>query len=336
MNVIASSLSRRRAPFGFALRAARSSQSAAVLSATDERRFAERGYLVVPRLCEPAEVLEIRAALSGLFRDKIGHAEGAQFDMLGLDTDARAMRQPQIVNPGQFAPQLLATEYFRKVKSIAQRLLGPDATFSFDHSILKPARSGSATPWHQDEAHHTHHFFRYRQISFWLPLQPAPIESGCMRYIPGSHLGDVLPHRNLNDDPRIHAMECPTEQFDESQAITRPVSAGACILHDGRTLHAAMPNTSQEDRFAYIIAFVSAPQPVAQNKSSAPQHAVQPASIKQLSITENQRRRRQWLVHGGFVTVLRRRFQQGLRSPVKTILLKLKLLLQMTQQRLNR
>jgi hypothetical protein len=324
MQGIATTLARRlAAPFGSTASPLRTSiAEAALLGSLDQRRFAERGYLVVPRLCDPTDLLAIRAVIAKLFRDKVGHAEGRQFDMLGIDEDAQTMRQPQIVNPSQFAPELLQTPYFRKTHSLACQLLGPDAQFSFDHSILKPARSAFATPWHQDEAHHNHRFFRYRQISFWLPLQNAPLASGCMRYVPGSHLGDVLPHRNLNNDPRIHAMECPTSEFDESLAITRPISAGACILHDGRTLHAAMPNTSAEDRFAYIIAFVGPPEPIARTSQRSVAHAT----------TANDRRRKEWLWHGGFLTALGRRVRQGLRSPAKTLWLKVKLLLQMAQQ----
>ena len=39
-----------------------------------------------------------------------------------------------------------------------------------------------------------------------MPLDAATIESGCMRFIPGSHRGEVRPHRHLGDDADVHAL----------------------------------------------------------------------------------------------------------------------------------
>jgi len=284
---------------------------------------------VLPEFCAAAELLRIRELLSALFEKKIGHAEGQQFDMLGLDLDANRMTQPQILNPSSFVPELLRTEHFRKVAAIARQLLGPHTQFSFDHAILKPARSSAATPWHQDEAHHTHRFFRYPQISFWMALQDTPIASGCMRYVPGSQRGPVLPHRRWHDDPRIQAMECPVEYFDESAAVARPVAAGACILHGGRTLHAALPNTSTEDRLAYIIAFVGPPQRVSGARFATVDQSANRSkpSGGQIGRPASEERRQRWLLRGGVLTALLRRIRQGLRSPPKIMWMKLRLLM---------
>jgi hypothetical protein len=242
--------------------------------------------------------------------------QGTQFDMLGLDGDANAVRQPQIIKPSVAAPELLRTEYFERLFAAARQLLGPDAQFSFDHSILKPAHSAAATPWHQDEAHHNHKYLRYRQVSFWTPLQDTPVEAGCMRYIPGSHRGPLLPHDWLNHDPRIHAVECRLDCVDESLAVAMPVAAGSSVAHDGRTLHSAWPNVSAEDRFAYIVVFTA--PPVLADKA------------REFTLTStgaaNVRRRTRWLLRGGFLIYGVRRLRQGLRSGPRALWLKLCLL----------
>ncbi len=258
--------------------------------------------------------------LMALFREKTGHDEGRQFDMLGPDGDADAMLQPQILNPSHFLPALRRTDYFARVTAAARQLLGPYAQFSFDHSILKPAHSRTATPWHQDDAHHSHFLFRYRQISFWMPLQNTPVESGCMRYLPGSHRGPVLPHHKLNDDPRMHAMECQAGTFDATLADTQPASAGTCILHDGSTLHAALPNRSDRDRLAYIIAFIGPPQ---LRSKSAPR-VLPKIGTERMA---NETRRKRWLLRGGILTAILRRARLGLRSRPGVLWLKIHLLL---------
>jgi hypothetical protein len=280
------------------------------------RRYEDNGFLALPNLCEAEELTLIRTTLVGLFDRRVGRSEGTQFDMLGLDSDDIEARQPQIVKPSVFAPALLRTAYFRRLLAVARQLLGDDARFSFDHSILKPARSAAPTPWHQDEAHHEHAYLRVRQISFWMPLQDTPMELGCMRYIPGSDRGPLLPHHRLNDDPRIHAIECSTDSFDESLAVAVPATAGSCILHDGRTLHSALPNVSAEDRLAYTVAFTAPPV----LSRDAPRAGLAPND------TANMRRHRAWLLHGGFLVYGLRRVRQALRSNPRMLWPKLRTL----------
>jgi ectoine hydroxylase-related dioxygenase (phytanoyl-CoA dioxygenase family) len=295
-------------------------QTQSGLSPAELRQFSDNGYVRLEAFCLEPELTQIHRMLKRLFREKIGHSEGKHFDMLGLDTDADAMTQPQIINPSLFMPALLRTEHFRRVRAIARQLLGPHAQFSFDHSILKPARSRAATPWHQDEAHHAQGFFRYRQISFWMPLQDTPAESGCMRYVPESNQGPVLPHHKVNDDPRVHAMECRTEYFDETRAVIEPVGAGACILHDGRTLHAALPNASDQDRLAYVMAFIG--PPILRERTTARVAHVLPGGQ-----TANHQRRQRWLLRGGLLTVLVRRLRLGIRSQPAIFAIKARLLI---------
>lgn len=223
------------------------------------QQFRNDGYLVVPSLCSASEQLVIRRALTELFQQQAGRREGNHLDMLGPDCGDQVPRQPQLLKPSLYAPQLLRTDYYSRVRAIARQLLGEDAAFSFDHSILKPAGLGAETPWHQDEAYRADPATRREQISFWMPLQDVGEDNGCMRYVPGSHLGDVLPHRSPDSDPRVHALECLPEYIDESAARTQPVPAGWCILHGGRTLHAALPNRAATDRIAYVISFHGPP-----------------------------------------------------------------------------
>lgn len=288
----------------------------AVLSAASVRQYADTGVVVMPQFCGAGDLAEIRAILVRFFQQRVGREEGQQFDMLGLDADVGAAIQPQMIKPSVFAPELLRTQYFRQLSRAARQLLGQDAQFSFDHSILKPAHSAAATPWHQDEAHHNHEYLRYRQVTFWMPLQDTPVQAGCMRYILGSNRGPLLPHRWLNDDPRVHTLECRAERVDESLAVAMPVVAGSCIAHDGRTLHSAWPNFSAVDRFTYIVVFTGPPV-IAGNKR---------AGARRSSDTANLRRRARWLKRGGFLVYAVRRLRQGLRSSPRALWLKLRLL----------
>jgi ectoine hydroxylase-related dioxygenase (phytanoyl-CoA dioxygenase family) len=122
--------------------------------------------------------------------------------------------------------------------------------------ILKPARFGRETPWHQDEAYWSPEMLP-RNLSIWLPLDPATLESGCMQFIPGSHLGIVHRHRHIDNDPTVHGLV--TDQVDSSQAVACPVPIGGVTFHHPRTLHYSGPNTTDRPRRAYILVLGAAP-----------------------------------------------------------------------------
>lgn len=280
------------------------------LTAAELAQFQRQGFLVIPALCSPAEQREMMQILRGLFERRAGHREGQQFDMLGLDRADQAPTQPQIVKPGLYAPALLQTQYFQAVEHIARELLGRDAALSFDHSILKPAGSAAATPWHQDEAYHSDPHFHHEQVSFWLPFQDVSVENGCMQYLPGSHAGALFPHRAFGNDLRVHSIECPHECFDKTLGEPQPASAGTCILHAGRTLHSAMPNVSGGDRLVYVLVFrgpmLPRREPVVFPWLQTRQHA-------------SWQRGRQWLRQGGFAVLLGRSVRRALRADIREV-----------------
>lgn len=297
------------------LPAAAERAAGAPLAAAEVARFHSDGFLMVPAVCGPAELDRIRAILRGLFEQQAGRDEGNQLDMLGPDRAGSGPVQPQIVKPSLYAPELLHTPHFHRLQALARQLLGADAQFLFDHSILKPAGTVAATPWHQDEAHGDDPHFRHEQISFWMPLQDVAEENGCMRYVPGSHRGPLLPHRSPGDDPRIHALECLPGSFDESAAVSRPAPAGWCLLHAGRTLHSALPNRTGADRLVYVLVFRSPPVPRRESVRFTWLSAKRTASLE---------RGLRWRNRGGFVVLMARWLRRTLSSDFRALAFKLR------------
>ena len=233
-----------------------------LLSKEQIAEFWERGYVSLPAITSPDELIRLRGVFERLFAENAGRKEGAQFDMITHDRDDEPAKLPAIINPVSFARELRYTRYRANAHAIARQLLGPTATATFEHAILKPARRGAATPWHQDEATRVDASFAYEQLSIWMPLQEATTENGCMQYIAGSHKGDVLAHRSPNGDRKVHAIEC-AGGFDPAEATPCPLPAGGAAIHHGRTLHCAGPNSTDICRFAYILAFEIPPAPLA-------------------------------------------------------------------------
>jgi hypothetical protein len=224
-------------------------------------RFREDGFLAFDTGLPQRDIMALRETLTSLHDENIGFEEGASFDAMGVDDGSAPARFPQILHPRSFAPELIGNRFYQMAYGIAEQLLGPGVRFKADLSLMKPARIGETTPWHQDEAFQDP-AFDYQELSFWLALQPVDETNSCMAYIPGSHKGPVLPHGFPGGDARIHALEC-VSGFDPNDAVSCPLQAGGCVIHNQRTVHGAGPNLSDSVRMAYVLIFDVVPAPAA-------------------------------------------------------------------------
>jgi len=216
--------------------------------------FHENGFLSLPRLLSPDEVEWMRGVYDRLFDARAGREAGDQFDLGGADEDGKAAALPQILGPDRYAPELKTARFRDAALHIARQLLGPDAAPTGDHAILKPAGSGAPTPWHQDEAY-WNPGLDYQSVSFWIPLQEATIENGCLYFLPGSHRWEILPHQSIGGDARVHGLELIENGIDLSGALACPLAAGGATIHLNRTLHYAGPNKTNAPRRAYIAGY---------------------------------------------------------------------------------
>ena len=214
--------------------------------------FHENGFLALDPITDDAELAWMRDAYDRIFAARAGREEGNQFDLGGTDEEGAEARLPQILNPTKYAPELSSGLFRVNALAIARALLGPEVKPRGDHAIFKPAGVGAPTPWHQDEAYWDPKL-EYRSISLWMPLQEATVENGCLWFVPGSHRWDVLPHRSIGGDTRIHGLELV--EGDTSAAVACPLKPGGVTIHLNRTLHYAAANTSTTPRRALILGF---------------------------------------------------------------------------------
>jgi ectoine hydroxylase-related dioxygenase (phytanoyl-CoA dioxygenase family) len=215
--------------------------------------YREQGFLRLDRITSEEEIEELRAVYERLFLSET-HAEDRK--QLG-DIEEGEETLPQILAPSELAPELLETQYRANAQAVAEQLLGEDAELTGDHAIRKPAGSGAETPWHQDEAYWDP-AMRYDALSFWLPLQAATAENGCLQFVPGSNTERVLPHHQSGDDAEALEVDDPEGYHDDAVACELP--PGGATVHGSRTLHYAGPNTTGEPRRAYILTFRLPPE----------------------------------------------------------------------------
>lgn len=221
--------------------------------------FHREGYLVLEAITTPDEVTRLVEIYERLFETRAGWDVGDQFDLAGNEKGGK-VALPQILNPSKYAPQLEETIFAANTLAVTRQLLGPEGNHRGSHMIRKPA-GGPATPWHQDEAYWDPDL-QYNTTNFWLPLQDATAESGCMWFLPRSHDWEVLPHHTIGNDAAVHGLEIDID-VDMDEAVCCPIPAGGCTIHKSRTLHYTGPNQTARPRLAYIRGGGVKPVPLA-------------------------------------------------------------------------
>ena len=226
-----------------------------ILTPADLGWFEEEGFLTVSDITTAEEIASIRHLYDPLFEQRMGWRTGDLFDFVGDDRPGMAAVLPQLLNPSRYEPLLRATLFWTNAHILARQILGRSAELVFEHAMMKPPRTGGATPWHQDEAFYPRYNDYASSITIWMPLQPVDLQNGCMEFIPGSHKLPLLPHHSINNDPRIPGLEA--DDFDRTLATACPLQAGCATIHHSRTLHYAGPNRTDSPRRAYALGFAN-------------------------------------------------------------------------------
>ncbi|CAN5370197.1 N/A [soil metagenome] len=216
-------------------------------------QFERDGFLVVDGFTTPKECAGVKGIYDRLFAERAGRETGNQFDLAGSDEEGKEAKLPQILSPHVYAPELTETLAWANAGALLRQIYRTDEVGFGDHAILKPAHNGAPTPWHQDEAYWDP-AQDYRSLSIWLPLQDTSIDMGCMWFVPGSHRQEIIDHRPIGGDVRVHGLEVdPALGFDFSSAVVCPLKAGSVTIHYSRTLHYAAGNHTDEPRRAWIL-----------------------------------------------------------------------------------
>ena len=142
-----------------------------------------------------------------------------------------------------------------KLLDAVEDLIGGDILCWNTIFWIKEAGSQSYVSWHQD--------LRYwgldtnDLVSVWLALSPAPLESGCMHVLPGSHKGDLLPHNDeYQQDNLLTRGQEIAVKVDESKTVAMPLEPGEISLHNVRLAHASGPNRSSDRRIGISLHYM--------------------------------------------------------------------------------
>ena len=93
-------------------------------------------------------------------------------------------------------------------------------------------------------------------VGFWIALDDATQENGCLWIAPGSHQSGVHRRYIRNKDPNsidILTFDSPEPNYNLSNFRPVPVQKGTCILIHGLVVHLSNQNRSDTSRHAYTF-----------------------------------------------------------------------------------
>ncbi len=152
------------------------------------------------------------------------------------------------------SPLALATD--PKVLDLVEAMIGPDILLYNVTYIIKEAQTTSHVSWHQDLTYWG--LSDDAQVSMWLALSPATEVSGCMRMLPGSHTGGMVNHETTEDASNVLLQGQTVSGVDEAGTVMCPLRPGEASFHHGWTLHASMPNRSDDRRIGLNVQYLAA------------------------------------------------------------------------------
>jgi ectoine hydroxylase-related dioxygenase (phytanoyl-CoA dioxygenase family) len=128
---------------------------------------------------------------------------------------------------------------------------GGDVQIFSDTVFMKPPRHGIEAAPHQDTAFWPK--LSPNAILFWMAIDPATIENGCLHIVPQSHRNDLSHHT----DP-VQGKMLADAQFDTSKQTPIELAPGSALIMDSGLIHRSYPNRSDRSRRAMTSVYVSA------------------------------------------------------------------------------
>ena len=216
----------------------------------DIARYHEQGFIAVRNAFSPDEVQSGLDGLAELIAGRVPEFQNIQFTAEvrdRLDTLSFQERMDSVRRLLYFVDYEARTKAIAnhpKLLALTSRLLQGEAMMFQDMALIKPP-NGREKPWHQDHA-----YFELtpetRVVGVWIALDPAGIENGCMRVMPGWHRRGKFSHFQIRD---LQICDSDMDGLQEHR-VAVPLEPGGCLIFDSYIPHGTPSNFTSMRRRA--------------------------------------------------------------------------------------
>jgi ectoine hydroxylase-related dioxygenase (phytanoyl-CoA dioxygenase family) len=238
-----------------------------ILDESDPEHFWREGYAIVRGLFSRAEIAEIAAATDQLYAEGISHGRSFRHGNLFYDVAPGATGKPlvrMVQWPSYHQATMDRVRLDARIARLVEPLIGPDLKQIINQVHWKaPSRLGHFA-WHQDSrSRRPASAYRNLATSYvqtGLAIDPHRPESGCMKFIPQSHLrGDLgmdCSKRALGTAMSDDALK--TVGLSGAETVELLLEPGDFAMWSPYLVHASGTNSSDHKRRLYINGYVRA------------------------------------------------------------------------------
>ncbi|KAG5666362.1 hypothetical protein PVAND_014393 [Polypedilum vanderplanki] len=243
-------------------------------------KFNQDGFLVLEDFYTPAEINELlkagralpsqapkeeRCAFQSQQRDKKYFLESGNKICYFFEATALGPNNELIV-PEEFSlnkvghalgvqhPVFRKYTFDNRIRELCWQLGFQKPALTQSMYMFKNPGIGAEVTAHQDAT------YMYTEplsvVGFWIALDDATFENGCLKFIRGSHKNGVHRRYMRNNDPNsedVLVFDKPAPIYQQSSFTAVPVKSGTLVVIHGNVVHRSDPNRSQKSRHAYTF-----------------------------------------------------------------------------------
>jgi phytanoyl-CoA hydroxylase len=210
--------------------------------------YQANGYVLVKGLISKAEAAMLRAEAHALIerlatQRSVDATWGSARAAVAEAKDTKLLHCHNVQFYSGAFTRLICDE--RLTAATADLIGSPNVQLHHTKLFIKPPEKGSPFPMHQDHPYFPHD--RHSMIAATFHFDDAPIEKGCIRVVPGSHLEGPIEHIPTG------GYHLPFDQYPIDTATPCPAEAGDVLFFSYLTIHGSAINASPEARTTLLV-----------------------------------------------------------------------------------
>ncbi len=230
--------------------------------------YRAKGWLLKRGLFAPGYIAQLSDEIDGL-HEKMATSPPDYVHLSweeGLPAD-RPQRIRQLMNSERVSPILDAMSRSDEILAVMRALIGEDLYLFHSKLMMKAAKDGTFTPWHQDWGYWQYGCIDPSQVNCMLAIDAADEENGAIRFVDGTHLQGPVPHDRFQSASFGIGLHGGLDKFPDATLIE--MQPGDAIFFGPLVIHGSGPNASARDRRANTFAYDKAAN---QKEGVLPEH----------------------------------------------------------------
>lgn len=219
---------------------------AKVLTQAQRESYFENGYLLLERFISQDWLDRLTAATQEMVERTREIETSDEVWDLEPGHSAEAPRLRRLSSPNDHHPTYWAFASQSPLVDAISDLVGPDVKFHHSKLNFKWAGGGEEVKWHQDIQFWPH--TNYSPLTAGLYLQDCGMDQGPLGVISGSHDGPLYDQYDADGNWTGCLSAADTQSLEQDKVVYLPGPAGSITLHNCRTIHGSLANSSRQGR----------------------------------------------------------------------------------------